>query len=241
MCQISQPPQSPSRELRTMVRAVAPLSRERRRGSCRRHKPGHQRRKPECPSSETPKANSAAPPYRNDAALKAWLAKRPPKRRWSRICRSSIRTTISGTRRIAATICCPNCWPISAAATTSSRPSSSNAARCTARSGPREMAALGEVEFVTGIAAMSASGGYGPCRVAEGIVGGGDLTRRRARARTAGSRDRRRRRAPARHAPRRGLGCPRGGRQIRLPRGPAAPGPGPEIPRRLRPACAARA
>jgi predicted TIM-barrel fold metal-dependent hydrolase len=38
------------------------------------------------------------------------------------------------------------------------------------------MAALGEVEFVTGIAAMSASGGYGPCRVAEGIVGGGDLS-----------------------------------------------------------------
>jgi predicted TIM-barrel fold metal-dependent hydrolase len=44
------------------------------------------------------------------------------------------------------------------------------------KDGPREMAALGEVEFVTGIAAMSASGGYGPCRVAEGIVGGGDLT-----------------------------------------------------------------
>ena len=44
------------------------------------------------------------------------------------------------------------------------------------KDGPREMAALGEVEFVTGIAAMSASGGYGPCRVAEGIVGGGDLS-----------------------------------------------------------------
>jgi L-fuconolactonase len=43
-------------------------------------------------------------------------------------------------------------------------------------SGPREMAALGEVEFVNGIAAMSASGNYGACRVAEGIVGGGDLT-----------------------------------------------------------------
>jgi predicted TIM-barrel fold metal-dependent hydrolase len=43
------------------------------------------------------------------------------------------------------------------------------------KDGPREMSALGEVEFVTGIAAMSASGGYGPCRVAEGIVGGGDL------------------------------------------------------------------
>ena len=44
------------------------------------------------------------------------------------------------------------------------------------KEGPREMAALGEVEFATGIAAMSASGGYGACRVAEGIVGGGDLT-----------------------------------------------------------------
>jgi len=44
------------------------------------------------------------------------------------------------------------------------------------KDGPRHMAALGEVEFVTGIAAMSASGGYGPCRVAEIIIGGGDLT-----------------------------------------------------------------
>ena len=30
------------------------------------------------------------------------------------------------------------------------------------------MAPVGEVEFVNGIAAMSASGTYGPCRVAEG-------------------------------------------------------------------------
>jgi L-fuconolactonase len=44
------------------------------------------------------------------------------------------------------------------------------------KDGPREMAAVGEVEFVNGIAAMSASGGYGTCRVAEGIVGGGDLS-----------------------------------------------------------------
>ena len=44
------------------------------------------------------------------------------------------------------------------------------------KSGAPEMAALGEVEFVNSIAAMSASGGYGPCRVAEGIVGGGDLS-----------------------------------------------------------------
>ena len=44
------------------------------------------------------------------------------------------------------------------------------------KTGPREMAAVGEVEFVNGIAAMSASGNYGPCRVAEAIVGGGDLS-----------------------------------------------------------------
>jgi hypothetical protein len=44
------------------------------------------------------------------------------------------------------------------------------------KDGPREMAALGEVEFVMGLAAQSASGNYGPCRVAEGIVGGGDLS-----------------------------------------------------------------
>jgi L-fuconolactonase len=42
--------------------------------------------------------------------------------------------------------------------------------------GPAAMAPVGEVEFVNGIAAMSASGGYGPCRVAEGIVGHADLT-----------------------------------------------------------------
>src|SRR5271166_2042548 len=44
------------------------------------------------------------------------------------------------------------------------------------RAGPPEMAPVGEIEFVNGIAAMSASGGYGPCRVAEGIVGHADLT-----------------------------------------------------------------
>ena len=44
------------------------------------------------------------------------------------------------------------------------------------KDGPPEMAPLGEVEFVNGIAAMSASGGYGPCRVAEAIVGHADLT-----------------------------------------------------------------
>ena len=45
-------------------------------------------------------------------------------------------------------------------------------------SGPSELRPLGETEFVTGIAAMSDSGAYGPTRVAAGIVGFADLTRR---------------------------------------------------------------
>ena len=44
------------------------------------------------------------------------------------------------------------------------------------KDGPPEMAPVGEVEFVNGISAMSASGNYGPCRVAEAIIGHADLT-----------------------------------------------------------------
>jgi L-fuconolactonase len=43
------------------------------------------------------------------------------------------------------------------------------------KEGPPEMAPVGEVAFVAGIAAMSESGNYGPCRVAEGIIGYADL------------------------------------------------------------------
>jgi L-fuconolactonase len=41
--------------------------------------------------------------------------------------------------------------------------------------GPPELQPIGETEFVNGIAAMSASGGYGPCRVAHRIVGSANL------------------------------------------------------------------
>lgn len=37
--------------------------------------------------------------------------------------------------------------------------------------GPEHLKCVGETEFVNGIAAMSASGRYGPCRMAAGIVG----------------------------------------------------------------------
>jgi L-fuconolactonase len=43
------------------------------------------------------------------------------------------------------------------------------------RDGPEPLRAVGETEFVNGIAAMSASGGYGPTRVAAGIIGTADL------------------------------------------------------------------
>ncbi|MFZ5669728.1 MAG: amidohydrolase family protein [Pseudomonadota bacterium] len=43
--------------------------------------------------------------------------------------------------------------------------------------GPRELAPVGEVEAVNGVAAMSASGLYGPFRACAGIVGHADLMR----------------------------------------------------------------
>ena len=42
--------------------------------------------------------------------------------------------------------------------------------------GPEALRPVGETEFVNGVAAMSASGGYGPARVCAGIVGHADLT-----------------------------------------------------------------
>ena len=47
---------------------------------------------------------------------------------------------------------------------------------CYRNDGPPALKTLGETEFVNGIAAMAASGGYGPTRVAAGIVGMVDLT-----------------------------------------------------------------
>ena len=42
--------------------------------------------------------------------------------------------------------------------------------------GPEELRSLGETEFVNGVAAMAASGAYGPVRACAGIVGMVDLT-----------------------------------------------------------------
>lgn len=42
-------------------------------------------------------------------------------------------------------------------------------------SGPDDMRPVGEIEFANGVAAMSASGGYGAARVCAGIVGHADL------------------------------------------------------------------
>ena len=113
--------------------------------------------------------------YRNDAALKAWLAKRPTEAAlepalpiidphhhfWDTPHRGSyflpdLLVDIGGGHNIVSTVFM----------------------ECQAmyrKDGPKEMAPVGEVEFVNGIAAMSASGNYGPCRVAEVIIGHADL------------------------------------------------------------------
>ena len=41
--------------------------------------------------------------------------------------------------------------------------------------GPEELRPVGETEFVNGVAAMSASGGYGPARICAGIIGHANL------------------------------------------------------------------
>nr|WP_294513626.1 amidohydrolase family protein [uncultured Rhodopila sp.] len=113
--------------------------------------------------------------YRLDAELSSWLEKRPPEEAlepdlpiidphhhfWHTLHRGryflpDLLADIRGGHRIVATVF----------------------VECQAmyrQHGTAEMAPVGEVEFVNGIAAMSASGHYGPCRVAEGIVGYADL------------------------------------------------------------------
>jgi L-fuconolactonase len=114
--------------------------------------------------------------YRNDEELQAWLAQRPseaalepdlpiidphhhfwdaPQR--GRYLLPELLADIGGGHNIVATVFleCRSMYR---------------------KAGPTEMAPLGEVEFVNGIAAMSASGGSGPCRVAEAIIGHADLT-----------------------------------------------------------------
>jgi L-fuconolactonase len=113
--------------------------------------------------------------YRNDADLKAWLAKRPTEAAlesdlpiidphhhlWDTAHRGQyflpdLLSDIGGGHNIVATVFL-ECQAMYRA------------------HGPEEMAPVGEVEFVNGIAAMSASGNYGPCRVAEAIIGYADL------------------------------------------------------------------
>jgi predicted TIM-barrel fold metal-dependent hydrolase len=114
--------------------------------------------------------------YRNEADLRAWLARRPaeaalepdlpiidphhhfwdtPQR--GRYLLSELLDDAGGGHNVVATVFveCRSMYR---------------------KDGPPALAPVGEVEFVNGIAAMSASGGYGACRVAEGIVGHADLT-----------------------------------------------------------------
>ena len=107
--------------------------------------------------------------------------------------------------------------------------------------GPTEMAPVGEVEFVNGIAAMSASGTYGACRVAEAIIGHADLTLGARVRDVLEAQIARRRRTLPRHPLRRLVGRQPGHQQIRLARGAAAPGARSDVPARVRAAGSARA
>ena len=124
------------------------------------------------------------------------------------------------------------CWmrssAISAAGTTSSRLSSSNAGRCSRRTGPKHFRCVGETEFVNGIAAMSASGGYGKTRIAAGIIGTVDLRIGDAGGRCPGRAHRGRRRPISRDQARRFLA-----REPRHPEPPHQPARGPASARRL--------
>ncbi len=114
--------------------------------------------------------------YRNDTDLHAWLAKSPPEPAlepelpiidphhhfWAAPPRGTyllpeLLADIGGGHRIVATVFV-ECRAMYRA------------------DGPAELRPVGEIEFVNGLAAMSASGGFGPCRIAEGIVGHADLT-----------------------------------------------------------------
>jgi L-fuconolactonase len=113
--------------------------------------------------------------WRNDAELTAWLAKLPPEAAlepelpiidphhhlWDtpqrgRYLLDELLCDIGGGHNIVATVFvdCRSMYR---------------------KDGAPELAPVGEVEFVNGIAAMSASGIYGPCRVAEAIVSHADL------------------------------------------------------------------
>ena len=106
--------------------------------------------------------------------------------------------------------------------------------------GPEAMRPIGETEFVNGIAAMSASGIYGPTRVAAGIVGTADLRLGAAVGARARRADRRGRRPLPRDSPGRSLGR-RPGRAAAPHQSGAGPVRARRFPGRLRPAGAAPA
>jgi predicted TIM-barrel fold metal-dependent hydrolase len=134
--------------------------------------------------------------YRDDAALKAWLAKRPREaalepelpiidphhhfwdtpQRGRYLLAELLEDIGDGSQRSGAS---PDAVSASSAGARGHNIVSTVFLECRSmyrKDGPAEMMPVGEVEFVNGIAAMSASGGYGPCRVAEAIIGHADLT-----------------------------------------------------------------
>ena len=125
--------------------------------------------------SATRKANTAASIYRNDADLKAWLAKRP-----TEAALEPELPIIDPHHHFWDTPHRGQLFPARTAGRHRRRPQHRldrlpRMPGDVSQGRPAAMAPVGEVEFVNGIAAMSASGNYGPCRVAEAIIGYADL------------------------------------------------------------------
>ena len=110
--------------------------------------------------------------------------------------------------------CSTSCWPTRAAATTCVATVFVECMLDVPRRRPRGMRPVGETEFVNGVAAMSASGGYGPTRVAAGIVSYADLRLGDRGRRRCSTRTWRPARPLPRHPPRRRLGRQRPGPQL---------------------------
>ena len=189
----------------------------------------------------TRRANTAGLPTATTPTSRRGSPSGRARRRWSRRCRSSTRTIISGTRRSAARYLLPELLDDIGGGHNIVSTVFLECRSMYRKDGPAEMAPVGEVEFVNGIAAMSASACYGPCRVAEAIIGHADLTlgaRVRevleAEIRVGGGRFRGIRHGVSWDERRRDP-------EIRHPRRAAASGARPQIPRGLCPARPARA
>ena len=124
------------------------------------------------PAQAPAAAGRKCPRCRHRSGRTGWPS--AAKRSSNPACRSSIRTTTCGMRRATAT-CSPSCSADLASGHNIVATMYEQAREMYRADGPEELKSLGETEFITGVAAMSASGKYGPTKCMAGITGYVDL------------------------------------------------------------------